>query len=377
MPGAYQAVAYYCPFFHADPRREARHGVGWTEWDLLRHATPRFPGHQQPKVPRWGYEDEASAVVCAKKIEVAANHGIDCLLFNWYWYDGALFLGRALEEGFMRAFNVHRVKFAIHWANHDWRDVHPAKPGTTPQTVFRGAVDRPMFDHITRYIIERYFTHPSYWQIDGRPFVSINELRTLVHGLGGARETRDALKSFDERTRAAGFAGLHLNAVWHGVVPPDGQSTRTSAARVLRGLGFSSVTSYTWAHDVDVPVFPQTDYERVAKQAAAHWHVVARSCGLPYFPNVTMGWDPSPRTVQSDRFAHGPYPFGPSLGMNSPRRFARALELARHYLDATALRPKVMVVNAWNNWTEGSYLEPDTLADTRYLDAVRDVLSQA
>ena len=45
-------ACYYFGNYHpGDPRNEARMGPGWTEWELLKSARPRFPGHQQPKVP--------------------------------------------------------------------------------------------------------------------------------------------------------------------------------------------------------------------------------------------------------------------------------------------------------------------------------------
>ena len=64
-----QTAVYYFPNWHIDPRNEARHGPGWTEWELLKCARPRFPGHQQPKVPLWGYTDEADSSEMARKID--------------------------------------------------------------------------------------------------------------------------------------------------------------------------------------------------------------------------------------------------------------------------------------------------------------------
>ncbi len=80
-------------------------------------------------MPLWGYEDESDPAVMARKIAAAADHGIAAFLFDWYWYDDGPFLGRALDEGFLRAPNVDRLKFAFMWANHDWVDIHPAKLG--------------------------------------------------------------------------------------------------------------------------------------------------------------------------------------------------------------------------------------------------------
>ena len=67
-------AAYYFPNYHLDARNEARHGRGWTEWELMKCARPRFERHDQPKVSLWGYEDEADPAVMAKKIAAAAKY---------------------------------------------------------------------------------------------------------------------------------------------------------------------------------------------------------------------------------------------------------------------------------------------------------------
>ena len=41
------------------------------------------------------------------------------------------------------------------------------------------------------YVIQTYFTHPSYWKIDDAPYFSIYELYRLVEGLGGLEPTRE------------------------------------------------------------------------------------------------------------------------------------------------------------------------------------------
>lgn len=47
-PRPYQVGVYYFPNYHVDSRNEAAHGKGWTEWELVKLARPRFPGHRQP-----------------------------------------------------------------------------------------------------------------------------------------------------------------------------------------------------------------------------------------------------------------------------------------------------------------------------------------
>lgn len=41
----------------------------------------------------------------ANKIDAAADHGLDGFVFDWYWYQNATFLVRALEDGFLKAPN--------------------------------------------------------------------------------------------------------------------------------------------------------------------------------------------------------------------------------------------------------------------------------
>ena len=370
----YQIGAYYFPNYHPDARNAKLHGPGWTEWDLVKLARPRFPGHQQPKVPLWGPEDESSPDVMARKIDAAADHGLNHWIFDWYHYADGPFLERCLEQGYLKAANNHRLRFALMWANHDWLEIQPAKYAVKPEIVFPGAVSRPAFDRITDYVIETYFRHPSYWTLDGAPYFSVYELFRLIDGLGGIAATRDALASFRRKTRAAGFPDLHLNAVVWGVKILPGERQIQNGRQLLETLGFSSTTSYVWIHHVRLDQFPATPYEKVAQAAIAGWPRLAAEYGLPYHPNTTMGWDSSPRTCQSDKFADRGYPFMATTQGNTPEAFRRALQSMKNYLD-TRQGPKIATINAWNEWTEGSYLEPDTTHKTAYLEALKSVFA--
>ncbi len=82
MASEYTIVCYYFPGYHPDPRNDARHGPGWTAWDLVKAARPCFDKHAQPNVPKWGYEDESYPAVMARKIDAAADHHIDTLFLT-------------------------------------------------------------------------------------------------------------------------------------------------------------------------------------------------------------------------------------------------------------------------------------------------------
>ena len=369
----YQVAVYYFPNYHVDPRNVAQHGADWTEWNLVHAATPRYEGHQQPKVPLWGYVDESDPDVFAQKIGAAADHGVDAFIFDWYWYDDGPFLQRGLERGFMHAPNNERLRFALMWANHNWVNIFPATMSKTPELLYPGAVTRKTFDQIVEHIIEHYFCHPSYWLIDGCPYFSVYELYRLIEGLGGIDATRDALQHFRQRTVEAGFPDLHLNAVVWGVQILPGEQTIEDPKDLLTLLGFNSVTSYVSIHHVALTSFPTVPYTDVQHAIEAYWAHARRDFLIPYYPNVTMGWDSSPRTNQFGPFSNSGYPYMPAIAGNTPAAFETALRSARRFLDEQPAPARILTINAWNEWTEGSYLEPDTIHGMAYLEAIRNV----
>jgi hypothetical protein len=368
-------ASYYFPNYHpGDPRNEARRGKGWCEWELVKSAKPRFPGHQQPNLPAWGTEDESDPAVMARKIDAAADHGVDAFIFDWYWYDDGPFLDRALERGFLKASNNRRLRFALMWANHDWTDIHPRTLKHDPPLLYRGRISPTTFERMTDHIIAVCFKHPSHWKIAGRPYFSVYDLTALVASFGSLDATRQALEHFRAKTKAAGFPDLHLNAVvWGNTILP-GEQKPADAAAVIKALGFDSVTSYVWIHHVALPDFPATDYGYVKDKYFEYWAQAEKMFGgVPYYPNATMGWDSSPRADPSDPFINAGYPFMATIGGNTPERFREALEQAKERLAARPPAERILTINCWNEWTEGSYLEPDTRSGMKYLEAVKSV----
>jgi len=131
------------------------------------------------------------------------------------------------------------------------------------------------------------------------------------------------------------------------------------------------VTSYVWIHHVPLPQL-QTDYGAVQEKYFAYWDQARQMYDVPYYPNVSVGWDPSPRTDVADTYGNYGYPFTNTVSGNTPERFRQALEATRKRLIAHG-GPHILNINSWNEWTEGSYLEPDSTYRMGYLDAVRAV----
>ena len=134
-----------------------------------------------------------------------------------------------------------------------------------------------------------------------------------------------------------------------------------------------------YAYDLSKAGWPTANYQKAIDANTTYWKSFSEKLqGITYFPNVTMGWDVTPRLVQSDKFdTFKGYPWTPVFnGDNTPQAFQSALLKAKQFLDKYDHQPKVVILNAWNEWTEGSYLLPDKKTGTKYLEAVKNVFGK-
>ena len=361
MQQKYDIAAYYWPAYHDEPRWRRFMPEGKGEWETVRKAKPKFPGHWQPRVPAWGETDESDPAIMARKIDLAANHGVNVFIFDWYWYENEPFLEEALNRGYLAAPNNDKVKFYIMWANHGATTAWDLKHAGENRLVFPGQVDLATFERATDRLINRYFGHPSYYKIDGKPVLSIYEIGTLMYGLGGLDATRAAIDGLRNRVVKAGFTGLHLQGILWGnlpasisMVPGDRAPTQ---GKTVETLGIDSLTNYQWCHYVH----PDGPYQPWAEKAIAAWDKWADEFPVPFYPHVSVSWDTNSR-----------FPgLCSAISGSTPELFGTYLRKAMDFVDARRLSPRLITVNAWNEWSEASYLEPDTVFGTGYVEAIR------
>ncbi len=379
---AYEVAVYYFPNYHVDSINERWHGKGWTEWDLVKISRPRFEGHLQPKVPTWGYFNEADPAWAAKEIDAAADNGIDVFIYDWYWYEPfGQYLQEGLEKGFLKAPNNQRLKFALMWANHNWANIHPTPYTNFQEKLTDGKVSAETWNTITDYIIEHYFKQPNYWKIDGKPYFSIFETTNFIASFGSLEKAGAAMQLFEEKVKKAGFPGLHFNCIDQGLTDNSVQHAlhnKATAGDAFKALKTASLTSYNflYAYDLSKAGWPTASYQKAIDANTSYWPVIANKyAGIEYYPNVTMGWDVTPRLVQSDKFdTFKGYPWTPVFnGDNTPEAFQSALVKAKAFVDAKNYKHKIVILNAWNEWTEGSYLLPEERTGTKYLEAIKNV----
>jgi hypothetical protein len=340
---------------------------GQGEWEIIRNAAPKFDGHYQPRVPLWGYANDSEPIEMERKIDSAADHGVNVFIFDWYWYNNQPFLENSLNDGFLKAKNNHRIHFYLMWANHDATTLWDFKRSHRNKKIWSGTIRRSEFDKAVDRVIDLYFSHPSYYKIDGKPVFSIYDLTNLIKGLGGIRKTRLAIDSFREKVKAKGFPDLHLQAILWGAIPSSlsdvpGDRKKTQD-NTIRELGFDSLTNYQWCHYVR----PKGKYKDWGDKAILSWEKWRDEFSIPFFPHVSIGWDTNPRFIalKEDLIIE-----------NTPTQFGSYIRNALDFIDTNMIDPPLLTVNSWNEWSEGSYLEPDTHYGMLYLEAIQDSLKK-
>ncbi len=158
---------------------------------------------------------------------------------------------------------------------------------------------------------------------------------------------------------------IHWNAIHSG---PPGVVAR------WREAGFRSIISSYNITDSGIASSNLTqDYEDIITTHRGIWSSLA-GAGLPACPIVTMGWDVTPRCEHNVPwpFAKRSYPYGHIVLGNTPERIGRLCKHAADFVAADPGHPFAVFINAWNEWTEGSYLLPEEKYGNAYLEAVKE-----
>ena len=147
----------------------------------------------------------------------------------------------------------------------------------------------------------------------------------------------------------------------------------------MKAAGFDSITSYnvtTMSSGLKLPEQPFEPYAHMVERHEGYWDAMDKG-ELPYAPVVTVGWDvtyrwessgvPWPPTNQH-------YPYTPIVNDSNPQLFGDLVRRARRHAAASPKKTPYILVNAWNEWTEGSALLPDARFGTGYLKALRDAM---
>jgi hypothetical protein len=353
----YDVAAYIWPSYHYEARMEHFWPEKDGEWYTVRRATPRFPGHDMPRLPLFGCQDEADPEVMRQHVLLARQHGINLFIMDWYWYENAPCFERQLNEGLIPALKGTDVKFYLMWANHDatslW-DMHTDRH----DLLWTGQVDRAVLEPMFERVIERYLSLDCYYRIDDKPVFSIFEIPNLIQGLGGVGQTNQAFEWMRQRCVAHGLPGLHIQAIAHKAYEEAAGKHKDLEHAVPN---FDSATNYQYRQYAE----GEGDYVFWADEATSYWPDFEKIYGT-FYPHVSIGWDDTHRHPSLKSAVLG----------STPDAFEAYLWKAKRYLDSHHNQTPLVTLNSWNEWTEGSYLLPDMRWGYRYLQAVRNVFGE-
>lgn len=348
-------VAYYLTQFHPNPQNDAWWGKGTTEWNNVNKAVPQFVGHYQPRRPgELGYYDLRIKDTLRRQIEIAKNYGIGAFCFYYYWFDG----GKRLLEMPLNEFlgdSSLSMPFFYCWANENWTK----RFSGTNNDVLMGIT--PTVENYLQFMraAAKDFGDGRYLRIDGKPVLQVYRPSLMP-------VPERVISEWRKIARKACGSDLYLIAVQERDTGVD-----------WTAVGFDSESEFqpkqvqhkcrNITNDVQ-PVrtdFGGTvyDYRDLVENRR---YINPDSEGRKVYPAVMPMWDNSARRNHRGVIFHGSTP-----------------ELYRRWLADTIsavcgrddLDKKMVFINAWNEWGEGAYLEPDAYWGYAYLQATRDGLN--
>ena len=368
MGKKYDVAAFVWPSYTGDePRTRMFWEEGYGEWqtvhNIKKNSTKKPARYQYDRRPLWGYVNEANPDVMEMEIACAAKHGVNVFIYDWYWYDNRPFPENCLNDGYLKAKNNDQVKFYLMWANHDVTHMWNVELSSyTNEVIWQGAVGMSVFKTIVERWITKYFCHPSYYKIDGKPVLMIYDVFNFVKGFGGVEGTREAVAYFRQEVKKAGYPDVHLQVVTrNGSLKIDGPDG--TVIDYYRDIGFDSGSEYQLIGFIKNKT-DFMDYEAAMSAAKQQYADMDAQKDVCYFPHVSLGWDNNPRYKEFTM---------PVLENCTPDKVEKALREAKNYVDTHDLPVPLVTINSWNEWTETSYLQPDTLYGYGYLEAVKKV----
>ncbi len=369
----YDIAAFIWPSYTGDePRTRIFWPEGYGEWQTVKAMTDKgYKGCRWPRIPTWGYVNEADKYVMEMQISCAVNYGVNVFIYDWYWYDNRPFLENCLNDGFLKARNNTDMKFYLMWANHDATHLWDKRNSDNDLStvIWSGVVTPEIFSNICDRTIEKYFTKENYYQIDGCPVYMIFDLDNFIRSFGTTEKCKEGLELFRRKTADAGFKGLHFQIVHWGEriynwLKDDDINKGINAYDLYKYLGADSVTSYNWGCNVHF----DGDYTEITDAYTEKLYSDREKLTIPFYPNISVGWD---NNVRFHKFIPG------VVENNTPENFKRACEKIKAFADDSMkkgiMKAPLITVNSWNEWTETSYLQPDDLYGYGYLEKIKEI----
>lgn len=341
-------LALFLPQFHESFENNAWHGDGFTDWTNVKRSNPLFVHHYQQRFPHpdIGYYDVDEEGYFNATANLMRASGVEGLIFYHYWFNGTTILSQPAQ--FLLAHREIAIHWCFCWANENWTR---AWDGNEDQVLMRQDYSRADALAFIEYLLP-FFQDERYLKIANRPLL-------LVYRPSHNPLMSEYVEIWNQACQAAGLPSPYLLCtLTRGAVHPQHYGFDAGLERVFHdwtagrisaindSLEFyesfsGSVLDYNSAADYYMNLKPPEDFK--------------------FIRSIVPSWDNTPRYGQNAYLLH----------LSSPRKFSEwlgALILdARNRLENDE---RIIVVNAWNEWAESAYLEPDCRTGYAYLNSV-------
>ena len=336
-----RALAFYLPQFYPTAENDAWWGPGFTEWTNVVLAKPLFEGHYQPRLPTTlGLYDLRVPEVRERQAELAAAHGIEGFCYWHYWFHGRRLLERPFQE--VLESGTPSLPFCLAWANQTWSRRWHGSGQADEVLIAQTYSAEDDADHAA--YLATAFADPRYVTVAGRPLFLIY----APFDLPDPRRTTDTIR---EAAIRRGLADPYL--VGLNLLRPD-DDTRPLGFDIT--LNFQPIfTGVPGAWDKGLKIY---DYDIAVRS------MLAQRRNYPHHGTLMVGWDNTPRRRDD----------GVVLINSNPGAFRQQLASLVDSIADQEPEYRLLFLNAWNEWAEGNYLEPDERYGMGWLEAVRATL---
>ena len=342
-------IAFYLPQFHEFPENDKWWGKGFTEWTNTRAGTPMFDGHYQPHEPgELGYYHLLhDRDIMHRQADMAKEHGIYGFCYYYYWFSGKKLMERPLEK--MLSDPSVDLPFCICWANETWSR---RWDGQDSQILMKQEHNAKTDKEFIEDVIP-IFKDPRYIKMDGKPVLIVYRADLFPNLL-------QTIKDWKKRCAEEGMDLCVGMIQTFGQYDPTPYGCDFAVEFPPHNISAANITD-------DVPgkredfVGEIYDYRSLVQQSMEKTDI-----HYPMFRGCMLGWDNTARRKNKAHIYCHSTPF------EFQRWLAAACEFTSHVWEKER---RFVFINAWNEWAEGTHLEPDQKYGTEFLQVVSNAVS--
>jgi hypothetical protein len=359
-------LALYLPQFHSIEENDLWWGKNYTEWTAVKNAKPLFKNHIQPKIPfnnNYYTLDDEKGSTWRWQAKLAKEYGIYGFSIYNYWFKGKKLLEKPVEI-LLKNKDID-LNYSFCWANEDWTRTWYGLDKEVLMKQEYGFVE-DWIEHFN-YLVE-YFKDDRYIKINNKPVFSIYKSSDIKH-------LKEMLDLWNELAKKNNFDGLYIIAsnnandfetreelvdAYYNFEP--GYSTKNSRSIYFKlKYNFSILIKKILKFLLKKPKLSRkVNIKLVFKEIIKNSKRKYRNKKI--YKGIFTQWDNTPRRKEEGTVYYN----------SSPKIFYKTLLKMKKYVK----NDDFLIINAWNEWGEGCYLEPDVINEYKYLEALNKVFSK-